>query len=207
MKTTTLKKMMKTIKKKKIPWGSLASSPWFIGTSAAGLAGVGGYYAYRYLRARKPMMAALAAGNADVTAKIQKVMSKSPRVCLPSDTILEAAKLMKQEDVGFIPIIDDPQNRHLVGIVTDRDIVLQIAAGNPDVRNTKLETLMSKEPVICHETDRLEKALTAMSEHQIKRIPVVDKKERLVGVVSQRDLARSVKEPSVTGEVVKEITH
>lgn len=224
MKSLSLKKAIKMANKfqaynvrsiKNIPWKSLGgkaaatvSSPWFIAGSALSAASVGGYFAYRFFKVsrNKQRLSETFGSSAKSQEKCQKVMSKSPRVCLPSDTVSQAAKLMKEQDVGFIPIINDPQNRQLVGIVTDRDLVMQLAADDFDPKNTKLESMMSRDVVICHDTDRLENALTAMSEHQVKRIPVLDKKDRLVGVISQADVAATVK-PVVTGEVVKDITH
>lgn len=224
MKSLSLKKALKIAKQQtaQIPWKSMGaktavtvSSPWFIGGSALGLAGIGGYFAYKFMKTRrgknlKEGISHRLNGMMQGNESCQKIMTKSPRVCLPSDTVSHAAKMMKEQDVGFVPVIDDPQNRHLVGIVTDRDIVLQLAsnaADGGDLRNQKLEALMSRDVVACHDFDRLENALTAMAEHQVKRIPVIDKKDRLVGIISQADIAQSVKEPAVTGQVVKEITH
>ncbi len=224
MKSSSLQKAMKMANQfqarnirslKNIPWKSVrgkaaatVSSPWFIAGSALSAASVGGYFAYRFFKAsrNKQRFSQQLGSSAKAQEKCQKVMSKAPRVCLPSDTVAHAAKLMKEQDVGFIPIIDDPQSRQLVGTVTDRDLVLLLASDHFDAKDIKLESIMSRDVVICHDTDRLENALTAMSEHQVKRIPVVDKKDRLVGVISQADIAVAVK-PSVTGEVVKDITH
>jgi CBS domain-containing protein len=93
-----------------------------------------------------------------------------------------------------------------VGIVTDRDLALEIVASALDAKSTKVETVMTRKVVTCFASDDLQKALDAMAEHQLRRIPVVDDNNRIVGIIAQADVATRVDEPEKTAEMVKEIS-
>jgi CBS domain-containing protein len=138
--------------------------------------------------------------------KCNEVMTKNPVCCLPNDSVAKAAELMKSENVGSIPVIENEQTQKLVGIVTDRDLALTIVAGALDARSTIVETVMTHKVVTCHADDDLQKALDAMAEHQLRRIPVVDDNNRIVGIIAQADVATRADEPDKTGEMVKEIS-
>ena len=138
--------------------------------------------------------------------KCHEVMTKDPVCCLPHDNVANAAQLMKSENIGSIPVIDNEQSRKLVGIVTDRDLALKIVAEALDAKFTTVETVMTHKVVTCHADDDLQKALDAMAEHQLRRVPVVDDNHRIVGIIAQADVATRVDEPERTSEVVKEIS-
>ncbi len=135
-----------------------------------------------------------------------EVMTKDPAFCLTGDTVDKAAKLMKQEDVGAIPIVDTPQSKMLLGIVTDRDLALNVVAEGRDSHSVKIEEVMTRNPVTCREGDDVNNAMEAMADHQIRRIPVVDQHNRMVGIISQADLATRVDKPQKTAEVLEEIS-
>jgi CBS domain-containing protein len=138
--------------------------------------------------------------------KCNEVMTKDPVCCLPNDSVAKAAELMKSEDIGSIPVIDNEQTRKLVGIVTDRDLALEIVAEGLDAKSTKVETVMTRKVVTCLADDDLQKALDAMAEHQLRRIPVVDDDNKILGIIAQADVATRVDEPEKTAEMVKEIS-
>lgn len=138
--------------------------------------------------------------------KCNEVMTINPVCCLPDHSVAKAAELMKSENVGSIPVIENEQSQKLVGIVTDRDLALKIVAGALDARSTKVETVMTHKLVTCHADDDLHKALDAMAEHQLRRLPVVDDNNRIVGIIAQADVATRVDEPEKTAEMVKEIS-
>lgn len=138
--------------------------------------------------------------------KCNDVMTKDPVCCLPSDSVAKAAELMKSENIGSIPVVENKQNQKLIGIVTDRDLALKIVAGALDARSTTVETVMTHQVVTCHADDNLQQALDAMAEHQLRRIPVVDNDNRIVGIIAQADVATRVDQPEKTAEVVKEIS-
>jgi len=138
--------------------------------------------------------------------KCNEVMTKDPVCCLPNDSVAKAAELMKSEDIGSIPVIENEQTRKLVGIVTDRDLALEIVAEGLDAKSTKVETVMTRKVVTCLADDDLQKALDAMAEHQLRRIPVVDNDNKILGIIAQADVATRVDQPEKTAEMVKEIS-
>ena len=138
--------------------------------------------------------------------KCNEVMTKNPLCCLPEDLATKAAGLMKSENIGSIPVIENEPTKKLVGIVTDRDLTLKILAEGLDAKSTKVEAVMTRKVVTCHAEDDLQKALDAMSEHQLRRIPVVDGDNKIVGIIAQADVATRVDQPQKTAEMVKEIS-
>jgi CBS domain-containing protein len=135
-----------------------------------------------------------------------EVMTKDPVCCLPNDTVAKAAELMKNANIGSIPVIENAQSQKLVGIVTDRDLALKVIAGGLDAKSTTVERVMTHQVVTCHADDDLQKALDAMAEHQLRRVPVVDNDNRIVGIIAQADVATRVDQPEKTAEMVKEIS-
>jgi CBS domain-containing protein len=93
-----------------------------------------------------------------------------------------------------------------LGIVTDRDLTLQVVAENRDASNTKVQDVMTSEPFTCRGDDDLQIALDAMEKHQVRRIPVIDEDRRLIGMISQADIAVRSDEREKTAEVVEEIS-
>jgi CBS domain-containing protein len=138
--------------------------------------------------------------------KCNEVMTKNPVCCLPNDTVTKVAKSMKRKNVGSIPVIENEKTRKLVGIVTDRDLTLGIVAKGLDAQSTKVEDVMTRKVVTCHSEDDLQKALDAMSEHQLRRIPVVDMDYKILGIIAQADVATRVDRPKKTAAMVKEIS-
>ena len=138
--------------------------------------------------------------------KCSEVMTKNPVCCLPSDTVSKVAKLMKSDDIGPIPIVEDEQTRMLVGILTDRDLAVKIVAEGRDPNSTKAEEVMTRKVVTCHADDKLQKALDAMSEHRLRRIPVVDKNNCVLGIIAQADVATRTNRPEKTAAMVREIS-
>jgi CBS domain-containing protein len=132
---------------------------------------------------------------------IKEVMTRDVRACEPNATVAEAAKVMAQEDVGPVPIVEDGR---LVGIVTDRDIVVRVVAEGRDPNATTVREIASTELVTVSPDDDLDDALNLLAERQVRRLPVVEG-DRLVGIVAQADIARLGKDKK-TGEVVEEIS-
>jgi CBS domain-containing protein len=132
---------------------------------------------------------------------IKEVMTRDVRACEPNATVADAAKVMAQEDVGPVPIVEDGR---LIGIVTDRDIVVRVVAEGRDPNATTVSEIASTELVTVSPDDDLDEALKLLAERQIRRLPVVEG-DRLVGIVAQADIARLGKDKT-TGEVVEEIS-
>jgi CBS domain-containing protein len=138
--------------------------------------------------------------------KCTDVMTKDVVTCTPENTIAEVARLMKTEDIGPVLIVDNEQSKTLVGIVTDRDIVVKAIADGQDVKTTRVGDVMSKKLVTCRADDDVDIAMKAMAQFQLRRIPVVGENMKLLGIISQADVATRVDAPEKTGEVVKEIS-
>lgn len=138
--------------------------------------------------------------------KCTDVMTKDPVACLPTDMAVKAAGLMKSENVGSIPVIENEKNRVLVGILTDRDLALKVVAEGLDPKSTKVESVMTNEVVTCHADDDVQKALDSMSENQVRRIPVVDQENKILGIIAQADMATRAKHPKRTAKMVKGIS-
>jgi CBS domain-containing protein len=133
-------------------------------------------------------------------------MTRDPVVVAQSDTVQRAAELMKQYDIGPLPVVDDENSRKLVGIITDRDIVVNVLAQKKDPGKTKLSEVMTYDPVTCRESEPIHEALEKMSSYQIRRIPVADDNNRIVGIIAQADIATRIENPEVAGEVVQEVS-
>ena len=134
------------------------------------------------------------------------VMTKDPTCCLTGDPITRAAEIMKNEDVGAVPVVEDETTRKLVGIVTDRDIVLKVIAEDRDRAASTVGEVMSTNLVTCRPDDHLQTAMDRMAQHQVRRIPIVDGKDRLVGIISQADVATRVDAPQRTAEVLESVS-
>jgi CBS domain-containing protein len=119
-----------------------------------------------------------------------------------NETLQEAARKMRDLDVGALPICGEDQR--LKGMLTDRDIVIQSVAEGGDLASIKASRLARGKPVTIGADDSVEETLRTMSEHQVRRLPVIDGHD-LVGVVSQADVARNLPEDKV-GELVKALS-
>ena len=134
--------------------------------------------------------------------QIRDVMTSNPRTIAPSTTAQEAARLMRDEDVGPIPIVD---NGSVVGILTDRDIVLRVVAEGKDPAATPAGDVASRDLVTVDPDQTLDEALRLIAKHQIRRLPVCEEDGKLVGIVAQADVALEG-EDRLTGEVVEQIS-
>lgn len=117
--------------------------------------------------------------------KISECMSTNVELASPTDTIWEAASRMRRLDIGALPVGD---NDRLVGVITDRDIALR-AVGEGRGPNTPVGEVMSKEIRYCFEDEDIEAVSAQMGDHKIRRLPVLNRSKRLVGIVSLGDLS------------------
>jgi CBS domain-containing protein len=134
-------------------------------------------------------------------SSIRDLMTTSPVTCEPTATVVEAARVMKQEDVGPVPVVEGDR---LVGVVTDRDIVTRVVAEGRNPESTTIGDIVSSDLVTVEPDTSIDEALNLMSENQVRRLPVVEG-ERLVGIVAVADVARASDEEQ-TGEVVQDIS-
>jgi CBS domain-containing protein len=127
----------------------------------------------------------------------------SPAECIgESETVLDAAKKLADLNVGSTPICGDDDR--LKGMVTDRDIVIKVIAQGKDPSEVKVSELAEGKPVTIGADDSIEDALDLMSEHKIRRLPVIED-QKLVGIVSQADIATELPEEKV-GDLVESIS-
>ena len=132
---------------------------------------------------------------------IQDAMTSNPTTIEPGTTAREAAKLMKAEDIGPLPIVEDGR---LVGMITDRDLAIRVLAEGKDLE-TPVGQIASKDIVTVDPQQSLEEAARLMAEHQIRRIPVVEEDGKLVGILAQADIAEAGHD-QLTGETVQQIS-
>ena len=135
--------------------------------------------------------------------KILEVMSDRPRAVTPETSVRDAARLMEEEDVGSLPVVD--QSTRLVGIVTDRDITVRVVGRGSDPESTQVGEVASTDVVVLSPEHDLDEALAVMAREQVRRLPIVGGENQLVGMLSQADVARATKEKP-TGEVVEAIS-
>jgi CBS domain-containing protein len=138
--------------------------------------------------------------------KCGDVMTKEPTCCIPTDSAARAAKLMKTEGVGSIPVCQSRHDRKLVGIVTDRDLAMQVVAEGKDPNSVRVQDIMTQDPFTCRPEEDLQKALDAMQTHQVRRIPVVDESDRLTGIIAQADVATRARQTEQTAKTVERIS-
>ena len=135
--------------------------------------------------------------------KIREVMSPNPVSCLPTDSAQRVASVMCERNIGSVPVVMDQASRKRVGLITDRDLCCSVVADGLDTKPTKIEKFMTLNPVTCREEEDLENCERLMQEHQIRRIPIVDAKDGVIGIVAQADLALKDKSERVSKTVAE----
>ena len=131
-------------------------------------------------------------------------MTREPVYCQPDDSVSVAADLMRTHDVGALPVVE--AGGRLVGIVTDRDLVVKVIAGDQPVDSATVRAAMSSDPATSREDDDVRDVLTLMAARQVRRVPVVGAVGRLVGIIAQADVATRLQQDRRTGELVEAIS-
>jgi CBS domain-containing protein len=139
-------------------------------------------------------------------SRCRDLMTTNPVSCSSTDTVRSAAQLMKREDVGFLPVVKDREDKKLIGVVTDRDLVLNLIAEARHAGMTTIADVMTARPVTCRADDDLEQAISAMAQHQIRRVPIVDESDQIVGIIAQADIALRIDDPAATTGVLRKIS-
>jgi CBS domain-containing protein len=133
---------------------------------------------------------------------IGDVMTSNPQSIEPSTSVADAARLMRDNDVGSLPVVE---NGRLAGIVTDRDIAVRAVAEGKDPQSTNVSEVYSGDLVTVDPQQDLDEALRLMARHQVRRLPVVEEDGRLVGIVAQADVAQAG-DDTKTGQMVEKIS-
>ena len=131
---------------------------------------------------------------------VREAMTEHPRSIRPSASVVEAARLMRDEHIGSLPITDGDT---LVGMITDRDITTRVVAESADPKTTSVGDVYSRDLISVEPGKDLEEALQLMARHQVRRLPVVES-GRLVGIIAQADIA--LRESEKTAELVEAIS-
>jgi CBS domain-containing protein len=136
--------------------------------------------------------------------KVKEVMTKLVEFVRPETTVQEAAGKMKDLNVGPIPVCE---GERVLGILTDRDIVVRAVAEGRDARTTRVQDVMTRDVVCCSEDDDVKDAARLMKENQIRRIVVVTANKRLAGIVSLGDIAVDTRDDRMSGDVLEKVSH
>jgi CBS domain-containing protein len=168
------------------------SRPNVAGTVGALAAGAATVYAIRRMTAKSGSR-----------TRIADVMTRQPRVIQPDATVADAAAMMRRLNVGALPVCDGTR---LIGMLTDRDITTRSTADGRDPHLTVVRDVMSPGIAWATEDDLVEEAARIMREHRIRRLPIVDERHSLVGVVSLGDLAVDVRDDDMSGETLEQIS-
>jgi CBS domain-containing protein len=137
------------------------------------------------------------------TMLISEIMTRDVESIGPDDTLQEAAMRMKEFGVGPLPVC---QNQSVVGMVTDRDITLRAVAKGLDPATTPVRDVMSEEIVCCFEDQNVELAARLMESKQIRRVLVVDRDKKLVGIITLADLSAEAVDTQRAGEILHEVS-
>jgi CBS domain-containing protein len=132
---------------------------------------------------------------------VRDLMTQNPRAVRPDDSVVDAARVLRDENVGSLPVIDGDR---LIGMVTDRDITLRVVAEARDPGSVSVQEIASRNPVTAESTIDLDDALRLMARHQVRRLPVTEE-GRLVGILAQADVAAEVGDKQ-TGRLLEAIS-
>ena len=138
--------------------------------------------------------------------KAQDIMSADPICVTPQTSMEEAARLMKDHDVGVLPVVSEEGSRQLVGVITDRDITIRHVAeghGSPDC---PVSEAMSENVKTCRADTSVEDLMDTMGREQVRRIPIVDERGALVGMVAQADVVLEAHNEKKAEEMVENIS-
>lgn len=138
--------------------------------------------------------------------KIHNVMTREPSCVTPDATVREAAQLMKREDVGIVPVIENQSSKTLVGVITDRDIAIRCVADGNDGTSRVRDCMTSNKIATCRENDDVDRAMDAMRTEQVRRVPIVDERGALVGIVAQADIMTRTRNESKAADTVEQIS-
>jgi CBS domain-containing protein len=134
---------------------------------------------------------------------VRDVMTPNPKCLSNSDSVLEAARIMRDQDTGVVPIVD---GNKIIGMITDRDIVVRAIADGKDINNVRVNEIMTKSVRTVKEDMPVNEVLSLMSSAEIRRVPVVNDRNELVGIVSIGDVASRTNQDGKVGQAVEQIS-
>lgn len=140
----------------------------------------------------------------DQNNRVRDVMTPDPQCVRDGDSILDAARIMQSADTGVVPVIDG--GKKIIGMITDRDIVVRLIAAGKDPQKSRVSEAMTKSVRKVDEDAKIDDVVELMSNAQIRRVPVVNRNDEIVGIVSLADLATGQTKSDKVGKTVEEIS-
>ena len=135
--------------------------------------------------------------------KVNEIITHDPEVIRPETALIEAAQKMKSLDIGMLPVCDGDR---LVGVITDRDITVRGVAQGYDPKTARVQEVMTPEVIYCFDDEDVKDVAKKMEEKQVRRLPVLNREKRLVGIVSLGDLAVRTGKEKLAGEVLERVS-
>ena len=135
--------------------------------------------------------------------KIKEIMTREVVTIHPDATVDEAAQQMSRHDVGMLPVFEGGQ---MLGVFTDRDITIRVVSEGRDPRKTRVRDIMTPEIIYCYDHEDVNEAVKSFEKMQIRRVPVLNRKKQLVGVLSLGDLAVDSGDKMLVGHVLKKVS-
>jgi len=138
--------------------------------------------------------------------KAKDIMTRKPKSVTPETSVREAARLMKEEDVGVLPVVDRDGSDRLIGIVTDRDIAIRHVAEGHDSSSCPVSEAMTSSVSTAREDDDVDSVMDLMGKEQVRRIPVIDERGGLIGIVAQADIVREARDDRKAERTIEKIS-
>ena len=135
--------------------------------------------------------------------KVNEIITHDPEVIRPETALIEAAQKMKSLNIGMLPVCDGDR---LVGVITDRDITVRGVAQGYDPKTARVQEVMTPEVIYCFDDEDVKDVAKKMEEKQVRRLPVLNREKRLVGIVSLGDLAVRTGKEKLAGEVLERVS-
>lgn len=137
---------------------------------------------------------------------VRDIMTREPQCVTADEKVGQVAKLMRDEDCGAIPVVAGSSDKKIVGMITDRDIVVRVIAEGKNPADVAVQVVMTKEIYSVKEDDSVESVFKVMSDRQVRRVPVVDKNNQLIGIVAQADIATESNDSHKVARTVQDIS-
>jgi CBS domain-containing protein len=140
---------------------------------------------------------------ANQSRHVRDVMTKNPKCVTEKDSVRDVARIMKDQDTGVVPVVD---GKKIIGMITDRDIVVRLVAEGKDCANARISEVMTKSVQKVQEDATVNEVLTMMTSSEIRRVPVVNGNDEIVGIVSMGDIATGTNQDNRIGQAIEDIS-
>jgi CBS domain-containing protein len=138
--------------------------------------------------------------------QVRDVMTKNPECVTPAATIREAAQLMQRQNVGIVPVVEEKGSKRLLGVITDRDIAIRVVAEGRDGATRVSEIMSASQIKTCTPDDDVSAAMEMMANEQVRRVPIIDDRGALVGIIAQADIVRKARDGGRAESTVQQIS-